>query len=216
MGVDVDFLERFILVFSTLFVLVDPIGTIPSFLSLTKGYSNNRVKLTILKSCIFGAALLLVFSLIGPAWFHYIGLNMDAFKAGGGLLLLITALEMIRGKGSSCKCSPQEMAAGESGDDISFVPLGIPLLSGPGAITSIVVFSNDPQTHHLIHFLTISVAVLMVFVISYFVLRSSEFFKRLMGDSGISVLQRIMGLILAALSIQFIIEGATKFVLATS
>lgn len=205
-------LARFSLVFSTLLVIVDPVGVMPTFLGLTKGYSVNEVRRTILRAAVAGALVLLSFSLFGTYLFRFLGLDLNAFRMGGGLLLLLTALEMLRGKGNERKCTGPELSASAEREDISFVPIAVPLLAGPGAITSIMVFSTDHETQHGINFSIIAAAVVMSFSISYLVLRASSFLSKALGHSGVSVVQRLMGLILAALSIQLIAEGALAIV----
>ena len=203
---EIEFLGRFILVFSTIFVLVDPIGVVPSFIALTKNYSEKEMKNSIIRACLAGALILIFFSLAGAQIFKILSIDMNAFRAGGGLLLLITALEMLRAK-SNCKSSTIETVHPQDREDISIVPLAIPLLLGPGAITSVTVFSMDHEQEHLIQFLIILGAIIVTFLISYLVLKSSNWIKHWLGDSGVSVIQRIMGLLLVSLSLQFIAEG---------
>lgn len=96
--------SRFSLVVTTLFVLIDPIGVVPTFLALTKGYADRDLKQTVLKAAAAGAAVLIAFSLFGTYLFQFLGLNINAFRTGGGLLLLLTALDMLRGKSDDCRC----------------------------------------------------------------------------------------------------------------
>lgn len=202
-----DVVSRFSIVFTTLFVIIDPIGVVPTFLGLTKGYSDQNVKRTIVKAVVAGGAVLLAFSIFGTYLFQFLGLNINAFRAGGGLLLLLTALDMLRGRSNDCRCSNVELSARLDREDISFVPIAVPLLAGPGAITSIMVFSTDHETAHFLNFLIIATAVVICFLISFIVLRGSSLILKYLGDSGVSVIQRLMGLILAALSVQLIAEG---------
>jgi multiple antibiotic resistance protein len=205
----VDLIGRFFLVFSSLFVIVEPFGAVPAFLSLTKDHTNDEIKRVILRACLFGPAVLIFFSIFGGWVFKFLGVEMSAFRAAGGLLLLLTALDMLRAskQREGCRCSAEEMNSKQERDDISLVPLGIPMLAGPGAITSIMVFSTDHGSQHTMQFAVIVLAIVVTFIISYFVLRSSVPIKSLLGKSGISVIERIMGLLLAALSLQFIIQG---------
>lgn len=205
-------LTRFSIIFTTLFVIVDPIGIVPMFLSLTRKNSSSAVKIITVRACIAGALTLIIFSLLGNRIFTFLSLNLDALRAGGGLLLLLTALDAIRGKRNSCRCSVEEMTAGEEGHDISIVPIAIPMLAGPGAITSVMVFSTDHNQDHVFHFLILASAILAVFGVSYVVLRTSNLWRRMLGESGISAVQRIMGLLLAALSLQLIAEGSVRLI----
>lgn len=203
---------RFFMVLTTLFVIVDPIGIIPMFLGLTRDQSTQVLRWTIAKACLVGAGTLILFSLFGNSLFAFLGLNLDAFRVGGGLLLLLTALDAMRGQRNSCRCSQSEMAAGANGHDLSIVPIAIPMLAGPGAMTSVMVFSTDHADGHLLQFAIMTLAIIVTFLASYWILRSSSLWRKLLGDSGISAVQRIMGLILVALSLQLIAEGAVKLV----
>lgn len=203
---------RFFMVFSTLFIIVDPIGIIPMFLALTREQSDEGLKRIITRACFVGAGALILFSLFGNSLFALLGLNLDAFRVGGGLLLLLTALDAIRGQRNSCRCSKSERAAGADGHDLSIVPIAIPMLAGPGAMTSVMVFSTDHAQDHTLQFIIMAFAIVLVFAVSYLVLRSSNLWRRILGDSGISAIQRIMGLFLVALSLQLIAEGAVRLV----
>ncbi len=206
-------LSRFILVFSSLFVIVEPFGSVPTFITLTKDYSESEVKRVVLRASLFGPAVLIFFSLFGIWVFKFLQLDMNAFRAAGGLLLLLTALDMLRAKNQDCsRCSIEEMNAPNEREDISLVPVALPMLAGPGAITSVVVFSTDHTSEHVLNFAILLAAILLTFLISYFVLGSSVHIKRKLGRSGLTVIQRIMGLLLAALSLQFIAMGLVPLV----
>lgn len=209
---DIDFLSRFLSVTSTLFVIIDPLAAAPTFLSLTADYSDRERASTAFKACLFGALSLLAFSLVGAPLFDLLSLNMNAFKAGGGLLLLLTALDMLRANHKECGCSRDELGSAKERDDISFVPLAMPMLAGPGAITSVMIFSTDNHSSHTLNFLVIATAVVLIFLVSFFLLKSSVLLQRSLGKSGISVIQRVMGLLLAALSLQMIAEGAVSLI----
>ena len=209
---DFDVVSRFVFVLTSLFVVVDPIGVVPSFIALTQSESTSEVNRLARRSSLIGGAILIFFALLGTWLFELLGLEVNALKAAGGLLLLLTALEMMRAKHSSCKCSPEELAARKEHEDISVVPLAIPLLAGPGAISSVMIFSSDHETSHILHFAVILAAILFTFAISYFVLRSSSFVKSWLGNSGISVVQRVMGLVLAALAIQMLLAGGADLI----
>ena len=207
-----DFIDRFILIFTSLFVIVEPLGVIPTYLSLIKNLDATSAKKVALKACVFGASVLTFFSLFGNYIFQILQINISAFKAAGGILLFLTALDMLRAKNDPCRCSTKEAKSQDEGHDISYVPLGIPLLAGPGAITSIIVFSKDHNDNHLYHFILILSAILLVFFASYLILKNSFYVKKVLGESGMTVIQRLMGLLLSAISLQFIFEGAYKLI----
>jgi multiple antibiotic resistance protein len=205
---------KFLLAFSSLFVIVDPIGIVPTFLALTHNYSEAAARKIIYRACFIGAGVLVFFQLFGNLVFQSLHISLDAFKAAGGLLIFMTAFEMLKAKDSEEKYSPEVSEASER-EDISIVPLAMPLLAGPGAITSVIVFSNESHASEYPWILSslLSLAVIIVvFVLSYWILRSSHLIKRWLGKSGISVLQRVMGILLAAIAIQLVVEGIAPLV----
>jgi len=207
--VPLDLLSRFILVFTGLFVVVDPFAAVPVIISLTADDDATEVKRIARRASLFGAAILLFFACFGTAVFRFLQIDLNAFRAAGGLLLLQTALGMLRNKP---KAADTDRGAGLERDDLSVVPFATPLLSGPGAITSVVVFSTDHGADSLAQLGILALAVLLVFLAAYVVLSSAVPIKRFLGRSGINVVQQMMGLLLAALSLQFITQGLVPLV----
>lgn len=201
-------IDRFILVFTGLFVVVDPVAAVPMVLALTREDEPATTERLARRACVFGAAILLFFALAGTWLFRFLQIDLNAFRAAGGLLLLLTALGMLRSK--------PRWALPEDGEapDLSVVPFATPLLAGPGAITSVVVFgaghgeagaeAGPPWA--------LLGAIVLVFLAAYLILRSAQPIRRLLGKSGITVVQQMMGLLLAALSLQFIVQGLVPLV----
>ena len=204
-------LSKLLLVFSSLFALVDPFAIIPTFLALTKSDSDEKIKSIIKRACITGAEILIFFELFGNLVFFLLGIKLNAFKVAGGILLFLTSIDMLKAKDIDDKYHP-EMANSDQKPDISIVPLAIPLLSGPGAITSIMVFSNEDKSNFLDRTTVSLTAIILVFLLSYFILKYSSKIKYVMGTAGISVLQRIMGIMLSAISLQMIVEGIIELI----
>lgn len=202
-----EIMARFALLVSGLFVIVDPVGSIPLMLGLTNEHSPGAKRAVILRACLFAAGLLIFFSLVGARALSLLHINLDAFRIAGGALLFLTAIEMMR---SGSRRPASETGGAQSFADVSYVPLGMPSLAGPGAITSVIVFSTDHVHAHGWHALLIISAIVLVFVASYFILRVSVGIQRLFGANGLMVLSRVMGLFLAALAVQFVLEGALK------
>ena len=211
----IDIGTKFLLDFSSLFVIVDPIGIVPTFLALTHNYSEEAARKIIYRACFIGAGVLIFFQLFGNLVFQSLHISLDAFKAAGGILIFITAFEMLKAKEPEQKY-PSEVSQAEEREDISIVPLAMPLLAGPGAITSVIVFSNQTEAHPTYPWVlnsVLSLAVIVVtFVLCYWILRYSHFFKKWLGKGGISVLQRVMGILLAAIAIQLMVEGIAPLV----
>lgn len=198
-------LTSFAVAFSALFVIVEPFGVAPMFASLTARRTEEDVRRIALRASIIGALVLVVFALFGGPLLRFLSVQLDAFRAAGGMLLLLTALDMLRGKGDQCRCSKQELDAAAHRDDIAVVPFAVPLLSGPGAMATVMVLVGDggvAQTGIVL------AAIGVTFAISYAVLRAAGTVSRWLGPSVIAVVERVLGLLLAAIAIQFIAAGA--------
>lgn len=203
-------LNRFILVFIGLFVVVDPLAAVPMILGLTKEDSPDEIARIARRACWFGAGILLFFSVFGTSIFRFLQIDLSAFRAAGGLLLLITAIGMLRNK-PRLDGDPSG-AAGTEPPDLSVFPFATPLLAGPGAITSVVVFATDKTLQQDEQLMILGLAIALVFLITYFVLRAAVPIKRFLGRSGVTVVQQMMGLLLAAISLQFLVQGLVPLV----
>lgn len=202
-----DVLSFFLVALSAVFFVVDPIGMVPIFLAITAGDTKERVRRTALRACAIAGAMLLFFGLFGGVIFTVFGVSLGAFRVAGGLLLLITALDMLNARPARTRTSPDEAEEGAHKEDPAIVPLAIPLLAGPGAIATVMVLMSQgdrsiPQT-----VIPVLVAVLITLVASYFILSGATLVQRVLGQSGVAILQRVMGLILAAIAVQFIFDG---------
>ena len=189
---------RYILLFTSLFVIVDPIGTVPLLLGLTEKQNDAGVRAVIRRAVFFAAGLLVIFALAGAMILELLRINLDAFRIAGGVLLFLTALQMMRGTSSAAQCNRTDPNESRGGD-VSFVPLGMPSLAGPGALTTV-------------HSLLLVAAIGLVFLLSYWILRFGARARRWLGDNAQLVLNRVMGLFIAALSIQFAVEGVMRLV----
>jgi multiple antibiotic resistance protein len=199
-------LPDFFFTLSAIFFVVDPIGLVPLFIAMTDGDGSDKVRSTCLRACLFGAAILAFFALFGRLLFEAFGVSLAGFRVAGGLLLLMTALDMLRARTSETKTSGPEAEEGVAKEDIALVPLALPLLSGPGAIATAMVLSSKgpgwvPPARVLL-------SIGLTFVATYFILRSAQAARRVMGASGLALVQRVMGLLLAAVAVQFIADGA--------
>jgi multiple antibiotic resistance protein len=190
---------------AVLFV-VDPVGVVPIFLAMTAGYSEERIRSTARRACLVSCALLLFFALFGGIIFKVFGVSLGAFRVAGGILLLITALDMLRARPSETRTTPTETQEGVDKEDVALVPLAMPLLAGPGAIaTAMVLMARGGD--HLVSAVPVLLAIVLTFVTSYLVLRAAGFVQRVLKRSGVAILERVMGLILAAIAVQFIADG---------
>jgi len=202
----VEAVSFFVAAFAALFVVVEPFGVVPTFAALTAGRSRVEIAAIARRASLAGAVVLVAFTLLGQGLLSMLDIDLDAFRAAGGLLLLLTALEMLRGRGVACRCSPAEAAGSASSPDIAIVPIAVPLLSGPGSMATVMVLASRTDAGAFTTPLVI-VAIVLVFALSYLVLRGATLLQRVLGDSAMSVVQRVLGLVLAAMSIQLVVDG---------
>ncbi len=193
-----------ITVFSTLFIIIDPPGLAPIFLALTQGLSPAQRRTIALRACVISAVLMLMFLFVGEAVLNFIGISMPAFRIAGGVLLFLTALEMLFQRRQARRADNAEEGAADH-DDPSVFPLALPLIVGPGAITTIILFAGQAQT--ALDIVTLAVVMLSVLVIVFLAFLSSSAIERLLGKTGLNILTRVLGMLLAALAIQFILDG---------
>lgn len=196
--------------FVTLFIIIDPIANVPVFLSLLENFSPKSRNSIVRKSVIIAAVVLLVFTLAGRFIFDYLGIQMYSFKIAGGVLLFIIALEMLFGRRSKTKSSREEEDEAKRRDDLAATPLAVPLLTGPGAITTGIVLFNSAETRG--EEAVIIANILLVFLISYIILSRSAHVFRILGQIGTRVVVRVMGLLLSAIAVQFVITGIKEAV----
>ena len=196
------FTDIFLHALTSYFVVIDPIGTALIFHGLTTGCERAYAKRMALRSTLIAAAIVLVSAFFGQALLTKLGISIEALRVSGGLLLFITAFNMVT-KGETGK-------KWESGEDvdISVFPMSIPLLSGPGCLTvTILLFSQTPTVSGS---LSLVIAVLVIYLLTYLALSSANRVKDLIGRTGDDILRRLLGVILAALAIQFIADGVRQ------
>lgn len=201
-------LSLFLVSLSAVFFVVDPIGVVPLFLAMTASDSREKVRRTARRACLVAGGLMLFFALFGGVVFKVFGVSLAAFRIAGGILLLITALDMLRARPSETRTSQTEQQEGVHKEDVALVPLAMPLLAGPGAIASAMVLMSKGET--LTMALPVLAAIVLTFVASYFILRASNLVLRMLKQSGVAILERVMGLILAAIAVQFMADGARE------
>ncbi len=193
---------------SAVFFVVDPVGVVPIFLAVTTGDSPAKTRSTAFRACLVGGALLSFFALFGTFVFKVMGVSLSAFRVAGGIVLLITALDMLRARRSATRTSPQETEEATMKDDVAIVPLAVPLLAGPGSIVTVMVLmSKGPG---MLAAIPVLIAIVLTFVASYYLLRGAILVQGALKQSGVAILQRVMGLILAAIAVQFIAEGSRE------
>ena len=202
------FVGPLVLSFGTIFSIVDPFAAVPVFLALTNGQSKTERSGTALRASLTTFVVLSAFGLAGSIIFDFFSITLPAFKIAGGILLFNVGLDMMRAQPSKTRTTAEERHEAESKDDVGIIPLGLPLLSGPGAIATVMVLSG--KMHTMPGRLALEAAVFIVAIITFGVLRSATLLARVLGQTGMNVIGRIMGLILAALAMQFVLDGARE------
>jgi len=201
--------EFAITVFAAVFAIVNPIGNIPVFVAITQDYTPEQKRRVIRKVCIVAASVLLAFGIFGNYIFAIYGITIPAFKIAGGLLLFSIAFNMTRGQVGRTKMTGEEHEEALEKEEVGVVPLGIPLFAGPGAITTVMIYISFATTSgdELFDLSSIFLSIVFTVIASYFLLRYAEPIFSRMGKSGAGAFTRIMGLLLAAIAIEFIITG---------
>ena len=194
-----------LLTFSSLFTLINPIGITPILLSMTEDESDSEYQVIIKKGIITAYIILTIFAIMGDLIFKFYGITIYAFMIAGGILFLRNSFDMIDSKISRESSTPLETKEAIQKEDISITPIGIPLIAGPGAITSIMILSS--QTSSYIDKCIVHINILITLMITYIILLLGKKISKKIGTTGIRIIQRIMGLILLVISIQFIING---------
>lgn len=203
-----------LLAFSSLLFIVDPIACIPSFLALTAA-TELRQRRHIAKRAAWTCFLVLAgFAMGGTLIFRLFGITLPAFRIAGGLIMIFIGFDMVQARRSATKETPSETQQAMEKDDISIVPLGVPMLAGPGSIsTAIALMAQSTSWQHSI---SIIIAVALTALISYWTLAAADRVGRRMGDTGMHILTRFMGLLLMAIAVQFILSGLTAAGFGTS
>jgi multiple antibiotic resistance protein len=189
-------------VFVTLFVIMDPPGTIPLFLSLTSGRSSAMRKRLAGQAVLVAFVVIVVFALFGQTILHYLGITLPALQAAGGLLLLLVALELLTGQADD----PVESA----NVNVALVPLGTPLLAGPGAIVATIVFVQ--RVDDAWEGVAVALGIVAVHVVLWLFMRFSVVIIRVIKESGVILITRIAGLLLSAIAVQLVADAVTAFV----
>jgi len=193
-----------LITFTSILFIVDPVALIPTYLAITQDETPEQRRRTAMRACIAAMILLVVFGIAGRLIFRVFGITLPAFRIAGGLILWIVALDMLRGNRTTQESS-EEIAEGQEKDDVAITPLAMPMLAGPGAISTVMVLAGQARTvgQHIVVYLSV---VLTAFL-SWLSLRAGERLVVVLGQTGIRVMTRIMGLLLAAVATQFIITG---------
>ncbi|HZP19513.1 MAG TPA: MarC family protein [Bauldia sp.] len=196
----------------TLFVTIDPLGLAPMFMVLTAGFAPEARRTTAIRASVTAALVLIAFALGGSALLHFLGISLPAFRIAGGLLLFAIAFEMVFERRSERKSEAAEKASAQDLRHIAIFPLAIPLTSGPGAISAVILLASQADGALQLASLILVVVVLVAACLAVFLLAGR--IERVLGETGRIVVSRLLGVLLAALSVQFVADGVMSFVAA--
>jgi len=200
----IDELLKFLVLF---FVVVEPISLVPLFAAVTSGDDEASRRRMALKAVIISGIVLLLFA-VGGAWFlHMMGISIDAFRIAGGIMLFLIALEMVFARESGTRTTSEELDESRKRADIAVFPLAFPFIAGPGSL-AIVLLTFGAARDDLLLSLGLASVVVLVLAITYVLMRLTPLVMRVMGVTGANVVNRLSGVVLAALAVQFIVDGA--------
>lgn len=201
-------LEQAIKFFIVFFVVVEPISLIPVFSGLTEGASDSYKHKMALKSVLVASLILLIFALVGAGFLSAMGISIQSFRIFGGLLLFLIALEMVFARESGTRTSNEEKVESKQRADISVFPLAFPFMAGPGALTTMLLwFGPIPVTQHPLQFSVMFACGLLVLSLCLLAMWVAGPLMRIIGVTGTNVANRLFGVVLGALAVQFVVDG---------
>jgi multiple antibiotic resistance protein len=196
---------EYIKIFVSLLAIVNPFGAIPLFISMTADETSSQRRKTI-NLVAFGVTIILLVALFfGQLLLRFFGITIDSFRVGGGILVLLMAIAMLHAKTSLIRQTDEEAHESIEKESVAIVPLAMPLLAGPGAISTVILAAH--KSTGVAHYLIIAVGIVLLSLVVWGVLRLSPWIARRIGATGINIFTRIMGLILTAIAVEFIASG---------
>jgi multiple antibiotic resistance protein len=196
----------FIYAFASIFVIVNPVAGLITFISLTSGMTADERKATVKRSVTVACLLAIVFAVSGELVLRFFGITVDCLRVAGGILLFTVALDMMHARVSRESVTAEEIRDAGRREDVSIFPIAVPLLTGPGAITTVILIMRTGAVMELK--MMVILAILLTFALSYLIFRFANNINRIMGVTGSLVITRVMGLLLGAIAVNFVSIGA--------
>ena len=190
---------------SAVFFVVDPMGVVPVFVAMTQRDSQEKREEMARRAALTAFVILTVFAVAGTVIFRLLGVTLGAFKVAGGILLLLTSIEMLRAQQVRTRIIPEEQQEGAEKDDVAIFPLAIPLLAGPGAIATVTALMG--RAGRTLFMVPVVLSIAITCAASYAMLRAASQISRLLGVTGLNVMNRVIGLIIGAIAVQFVFDG---------
>ncbi len=194
--------------FIALLAIVNPLGIIPFFIAFTDQFTPAQKQRTIVVSAFSAFVVIAVSALIGTDLLRFFGISLQSFQVGGGLLLLLSAISMLNAAPGAVRSVPEEVDEAVASDSVAVVPLTIPLLTGPATISTVIIYAE--KAHRLVDHLVLVGYGVVIAVVAAVCFRAAEPIARVLGKTGINVMTRLMGLMLAALAIEMMSDGLLK------
>lgn len=197
-------LELILTATASILFVVDPLGAVPAYLVMVESDAPTRRRQTARKASLTATGTLMLFAALGEVLLRLFGLTMAAFRIAGGVILFLVALDMIRARRATQE-RPDEVSEGMAKDDVAITPLAVPMLAGPAALSTVAMLTG--QSENWSQAMAVYLAIALTGAVSYLTLRLAEPLYRLLGRTGIHVFSRVLGLVLAAIAVQFILDG---------
>ena len=200
-----------IFAFTSLLAIVNPLGAVPLYVALTASYTRDHRRATLRRAIFTGFGVLFLFALAGTYILQFFGITRQAFQIAGGILFFAVGWDMLQARRSRVKTTEEEETESSHKDDVGIIPLGLPTLAGPGAITTVIALNGQAET--LMESVLVYTAIVLVLSICWLTLTAAPMLTRRMGQTGMNVMTRLMGLLVMVIGAQFVINGTTTVVL---
>ena len=200
-----EWLSFSLLSLSAIFFVVDPMAVIPVFIAMTRNDSAEKRRAMALRATVAAFGILTAFAVAGTLIFRVFGITLGAFKVAGGILLLLTSIEMLRAEEPRTRVTLAEEQEGAAKEDVAIFPLAIPLLAGPGAIATVTTLMA--KAGRIAFAVPVVLSILVTCVVSYLMLRGASGIAKVLGVTGLTVMNRVIGLIIGAIAVQFMFDG---------
>lgn len=191
--------------FAGLLAIVNPVGAVPLFVNMTNQQTPEQKKHTGLVASVATCVVLLVVMLTGETVLRFFGISIASFRVGGGILLLLIAISMLHAKTSPAKHTEEEAIDSSERDSVAVVPLAIPILAGPGAISTVILYAHRRASFG--HYFLLAGEIVLISMVVFICFAAAPYLARILGKTGINIITRIMGLIMAAIGVEFIANG---------
>lgn len=195
--------------FATAITIIDPIGMIPLTMTTTGACDISRRRRIVDQAVLVGAGVMLAFGIVGPAVLDYLGITLPAFGIAGGILLFLIAIDMLFARPVSARTTKEELEHGTEGENPAIFPLAIPMIAGPGTLATVMLLVNLSRGNWE-RYLTVFFAYALALAITWLFMRGAARYMHRIGTTGIHVVTRLLGIILAALAVQFVINGLVQ------